>query len=274
MKPSAAPITKEELAENVQKFLTDCFSGEAFSELTENAERIRGMTQNILSELPGTIRNRETVTQRCSTLADNAVAEMEKGQTEAIKQELHQLKNQICQKITLILCKEYIDSFIQTAIEFCKSKPLPKKWSMGSVARWKSPQNEPWGQSFYKFWRRNVEKTSDEAFRQRILLHLPEDWQEKFETRHLCPHEWKSMTDNEIAMVLQNLQQTGNPSSRRWGLGSVAYWTSPQNKPWGQSFYMFWRNNVEKNSDKAFRQRILLHLPEEWQENYKMKERK
>lgn len=60
--------------------------------------------------------------------------------------------------------------------------PDKKSWGIGSIGDWEGEDGEPWGKSFYLWWRKKMDgRGSSAKFRRMVKPHLPEKWQANFE---------------------------------------------------------------------------------------------
>ena len=61
-----------------------------------------------------------------------------------------------------------------------RNDPSRKPWGMCSISAWEGEDGEPWGKSFWTWWRKNKEESGSHIFAREVKPHLPADWQGRF----------------------------------------------------------------------------------------------
>lgn len=267
-KPYVKPVENFELWDRLDEIIGSRCAEDG--KLAEIQLELREMLKEVMTLLPDIIKSRGIVTRRCFVRVERFVDQ--KGM-EGFP-DINDLRTVLCQEVTMVLFGEYIRTATHVLRDYLESHPEIKRWGIGSLCRFGKETDDTSNESFYAFWRNNVERGTDEMFYEKVVKEMPPEIRKKYAMQEVCPYIWSEMSDSDIAEVLIRLRKHHDPAKERWGVGSIREWKSPEKgNMWGKSFASYWASNVESGTAETFRSRMLPLLPQEWRANFYRRKR-
>lgn len=267
------PTSRTEIAQLVN-FEIDQFL-EKYPQLATLQAAIHIMAEKVLSNLPAVITSFKILSINCNSATNDAVCNLnlaEDESNEAIKL-VTKLRQELCSHVRFMLYSRHIEKVIAEICEYQQANKAVR-WGIGTISNFGKGKPYTLLSTFINFWRENIEAKNDIFFRTKILLHLPLNWQKKYQPIDRCPHDWSKMKDEEIGKTIGELKPNKDPSKFKWSFAGLQQWVDDNGRKIGGMFYKFLRKGYGKEAELEFKTKILPHMPVEWQKNFVLKNTK